>query len=62
MKTRPEAITLDEAISLVQDEPTADVLEWQMEQLKQRHREADEGRFASSDAVKAVIRKFVPNG
>jgi len=62
MKIRPEAMSIDEAISSVQGEPTSDVVAWQTEQLKQRHRQADEGLFASPDAVKAVIRKFVPNG
>ena len=62
MKTQPEAISFDDAVSPAQDEPAPDVVAWQTEQLKQRHKDADEGRFASPDAVKAVIRKFVPNG
>lgn len=33
---------------------------WQAEELKKRHREADEGKFASAAEVAAVIRKFVP--
>lgn len=30
--------------------------------LNERKKQADEGRFASSEAVKAVVLKFIPNG
>jgi len=33
-----------------------------MDKVRERREAADAGRFASADAVKAVIRKFVPNG
>jgi hypothetical protein len=49
-------VTLPSAIA-----PSDEVLAWQKEQLAARHALADKGLFASSDAVKAVIRKFVPN-
>ena len=50
------------AISPVPLEPAADVRAWHLEKVRQRHEAADAGRFASAEAVKAVIRKFVPNG
>jgi hypothetical protein len=42
--------------------PTEDVDAWQKRQIEARKKLADEGRFASSVAVKAVIRKFIPIG
>ena len=42
--------------------PSEDVRAWQMRKIKERQKAADEGRFASSEAVRAVIRKFIPNG
>jgi hypothetical protein len=35
---------------------------WHLEKLKERHKAAATGRFASLEAVRAVVRKFVPNG
>jgi hypothetical protein len=38
--------------------PSDDVSSWQKEQFAARHALADKGVFASSDAVKAVLRKY----
>jgi predicted transcriptional regulator len=62
MATREKPISIADAISPVPMESTGDVRQWHLDKLKERHKAADAGRFASSDAVKAVIRKFVPNG
>jgi predicted transcriptional regulator len=35
---------------------------WQTEKIKAGVRDAEQGRFASKEAVKAVIQKFIPNG
>ena len=62
MPTRDKPISIAEAISPAPLEPAADVQAWHLEKVRQRHEAADAGRFASAEAVKAVIRKFVPNG
>lgn len=62
MATKEKPISIAEAIAPVPLEPTGATEAWHGEKLKQRHEAADAGRFASADAVKAVIRKFVPNG
>ncbi|EFG8564898.1 hypothetical protein BL756_005418, partial [Escherichia coli] len=38
------------------DEVSAEVRDWQIEKIKAGLKAADEGRFASSEAVQAVIR------
>jgi hypothetical protein len=63
MSTTPKPISVADAISPVTPpEAAEDVLEWQMRKLKERQKAADEGRFASAEAVRSVIRKFIPNG
>jgi predicted transcriptional regulator len=43
-------------------EPDADVRAWQDRKVKTGLADADAGRFASPDAVKAVVKKYIPNG
>lgn len=62
MPTRDKPISIAEAISPAPLEPVGDVQAWHMAKVQERHEAADAGRFASAEAVKAVIRKFVPNG
>jgi hypothetical protein len=62
MKTGSDRISVDDAILPSDTDPKEDVLSWQKSQIEKRKKLADEGRFASSDAVKTVIRKFIPNG
>ena len=62
MATWEKPISIADAISPVQAEPTDDVRAWHLETLKDRHKAADAGRFASAEAVRAVIRKFVRDG
>ncbi len=60
MDTTRKPISIAEAISPVSTETSEDVHAWQMRKLKERQQAADQGRFASTEAVKAVIRKFIP--
>lgn len=62
MATKEKPISIADAISPVPLESSGDVQAWHIEKVKERHKAADAGRFSSSEAVKAVIRKFVPNG
>lgn len=39
--------------------PTEDVRAWQMRKIQDRQIAADEGRFASDEAVRMVIRKYI---
>lgn len=62
MATTQRPISTEEAINPPTREPSADVRAWQAEKIKAGLKAADEGRFASAEAVKAVIQKFIPNG
>ncbi len=62
MTSTQKPISIADAISTGPTEPSEDVRAWQMRKIKERQKAADEGRFASSEAVRAVIRKFIPNG
>ncbi|RWX77248.1 hypothetical protein EPK99_16550 [Neorhizobium lilium] len=39
-----------------------DLHAWQVAKLAERRKRADEGHFSSAETVRAVIRKFIPNG
>lgn len=62
MKSQPQAPTTEDAIASTIEEPSADVRAWQVENIKRGLKAADEGRFASPEAVKRVVRKHIPNG
>lgn len=62
MKPVDVPISIQDATLPADSEAADDVIAWQMKKLKERQELADKGRFASSEAVKAVIRKFIPNG
>lgn len=63
MSTKAKPISIADAISTAPaDDIAEDVKAWQEKKLRERHAAADAGRFASSHAVKAVIRKFIPDG
>ena len=62
MKTNPDDMSIKDATLPAETEPAEDVIAWQVKKLKERQKAADDGRFASSESVKAVIRKFIPNG
>jgi predicted transcriptional regulator len=62
MAPSQKPLTAEEATSPVTPEATAEVRAWQAEKIKAGLKAADEGRFASPEAVKAVIQKFIPNG
>jgi hypothetical protein len=42
-------------------EPAGDIEAWQTGKLKECDKSADAGRFASMQAVRAIIRKFIPD-
>jgi hypothetical protein len=62
MKTDAKPISIAETISPIPLEPAVDIETWQTEKLRERHKAADAGRFASMQAMQAVIRKFIPDG
>lgn len=62
MTSTQKPLSFDDATFPAAYEPTADVRAWQAEKIKAGLKAADEGRFASPEAVKAVIQKFIPNG
>jgi predicted transcriptional regulator len=62
MATTQKPLSTDEAVLPSGHEVSAEVRGWQAEKIKSGLKAADEGRFASPEAVKAVIRKFIPDG
>jgi predicted transcriptional regulator len=62
MNTPQKPLSSDDAILPTSHEVTAEVRAWQAAKIKAGIKAADEGRFASPEAVKAVVRKFIPNG
>jgi len=62
MAFAPKSLPVEDAISPAGLEPSEDVKAWQAEKIGRGLRDADEGRFASKETVKAIIQKFIPNG
>ena len=62
MATTNEPPSIEQAISPVPQEASAEVRSWQAEKIKAGLKAADEGRFASAEAVRKVVQKFIPNG
>lgn len=62
MTTTQKPISFDDAIFPAAHDAPADVRAWQAEKIRAGLKDADEGRFASPDEVKAVIQKYIPNG
>ncbi|MBW9056672.1 hypothetical protein [Rhizobium mesosinicum] len=62
MSTNHKPLSFDDATFPPLQEATADVRAWQAEKIKAGLKDADAGRFASAEEVKAVIQKFIPNG
>lgn len=62
MDEKPKSLPFDDLTFPAEDNPNADLEAWQKAKIKAGLKDADEGRFATPDAVKTVIRKFVPNG
>ncbi len=58
----PKPLSLDDATLPATSEATEEVRAWRAKKIKAGLKAADEGRFASAEAVKAVIRKYIPNG
>ena len=61
-ETRDRSMTVDEATKPVSRKPSAADQAWQDKQTRKAIEEAKAGDFASPEALKATIRKFVPNG
>jgi len=62
MRETQKPISIEDAISPAPAEAADDLHAWQVRKLAERKKSADAGRFASADTVRAVIRKFIPNG
>ncbi|MCQ1834046.1 hypothetical protein [Neorhizobium galegae] len=62
MSETQKPISIEDAISPAPTEAADDLHAWQVKKLAERKKSADAGRFASAETVKAMIRKFVPNG
>ena len=56
-----KAISAADMISPDTTEPSEEVLAWQAEKIRRGLKAADEGRFASPEAVEAVIQKYTRN-
>jgi predicted transcriptional regulator len=52
-------LTLAEALRPVDGEPTPDMRAWQDAKVRSAIAAADAGHFASTEQVKAVVRKYV---
>lgn len=61
MSMDPKPISIADAISPLPVEGEQDVQAWHLKKIRDRHKAADEGRFASDADVRAVIRKFIPD-
>jgi predicted transcriptional regulator len=62
MSKGQKPISFDEATFPATEEPAADVGAWQAKQIKAGLKDADEGRFATTEEMKATLQKFIPIG
>ncbi len=62
MKNIERPLTFDEAAFPDKGTAGLDIDKWHIAKIKAGLKQADEGRFATSEQVKAVIQKFIPNG
>jgi predicted transcriptional regulator len=62
MKNTERPLTFDEAAFPDRGAVSMDIDTWHIAKIKAGLKQADEGRFATSEQVKAVIQKFIPNG
>ena len=62
MSTSQKPLSVEEATLPARAEPDADVRAWQDRKIKKGLADADAGRFASPEAVKAVVKKYIPKG
>jgi predicted transcriptional regulator len=62
MSTNQKPLSVEEATVPARTEPDADVRAWHDRKIKAGLADADAGRFASPEAVKAVVKKYIPNG
>lgn len=53
-------LTLEEATQPTTKEPSSDVRAWQEAEIRRGLKEADEGKFVTTEELKATVRKFVP--
>lgn len=62
MKQVPPHLPFDELAFPAEEAASAEVTAWQLQKIKAGLKDADEGRFASHEVIKSVVRKFVANG
>lgn len=62
MTTTQKPLTFDDAVFPATVEPSEEVRAWQARKIRTGIEDADAGRFATPEAVKAVIQKYIPNG
>jgi len=60
--TIKKPLTIDEATRSATTKPDADVKAWQDAKVKAAIKSADAGKFANTEDVRRVMRKYVPNG
>ena len=60
--TDRKPMTPEAAVTPVAGAPDADLRAWQDEKVRRGLKAADEGRFATPDQLRKVVRKYVPNG
>jgi predicted transcriptional regulator len=53
-------VLFDEAAFPETDDASEDVREWQAQKIRAGLKAADEGRFATPEAIKAVLQKYIP--
>jgi predicted transcriptional regulator len=61
MNKHNKPVLFDEAAFPETEDASDDVREWQAQKVRTGLKAADEGRFASTEAVKAVIQKYIPD-
>lgn len=62
MAATQKPLSFNDATAPEAQDAAPDVRVWQAEKVNAGLKAADEGRFASPEAVKAVVKKFIPNG
>lgn len=62
MSAKRKPLSFDDAVFPAVDKPSATVRAWQAEKIAAGVKAADEGRFATTEQVQAVIRKYLLDG
>lgn len=62
MPVHHRPVTPEEAVEPIASDPAPDVRSWQAAKIEAGLKDADEGRFASAERVREIVRKYIPNG